>query len=229
MKLKYYLRGIGVGLILAVVLYSTMIIPRKYHMTDEEVMNRAEELGMVKPEEPDIDLSALSGTPSPTGEGVLTPALTGEDVLTPSPEGDDVSTPVPTGDDAVTPVPTGEGADEPQKPDPPVPPEEPDGITPLPTPTQMPPATVEPGLTEPIAAPTAAVPDGGKVGITVTPGMGSAEFAREAHRVGLVDNTEAFDNYLMKNGYASSIRVGTYSIPAGATYEEIARTVTGLQ
>lgn len=218
MKLKYYLRGVGVGLILAVVLYSTMIIPRKYHMTDEEVMDRAKELGMVMPEEPDVDLSALSGTPSPTGEGALTPAPTGDDVLTP----------VPTGEEASTPVPTGEGEDVPQKPDPPLPPEEPDGITPLPTPTKMPPATLEPAATEPPAVPTAAVPDGGKVSITVTPGMGSADFARAAYRAGLVDDVEAFDRYLIQNGYASSIRVGTYSIPAGATYQEIAGIVTGL-
>ena len=45
MKLKYYLRGVGVGLILAVVIYSTIVIPHKTEMTDDEIMARARALG----------------------------------------------------------------------------------------------------------------------------------------------------------------------------------------
>lgn len=49
MKRKYYLRGVGVGILFATIIlfiaYSTM---GRKTMSDEEVMKRAEELGMVK-------------------------------------------------------------------------------------------------------------------------------------------------------------------------------------
>ena len=54
MKLKYYLRGVGVGLILAVALYSTIIIPKKYELSDDEIIKRAQQLGLERPEEGDI-------------------------------------------------------------------------------------------------------------------------------------------------------------------------------
>lgn len=273
MKLKYYLRGIGVGLILTVVFYSTMIIPRKYRMTDDEVKRRAQELGMVQREEPDVDLSALSGTPAPTGEGSLTPSPSGEDVLTPSPSGEDVLTPSPTGEDALTPSPSGEdaltpsptgeitpeadatpvpedtpGITPPEAPEEPSPPEALLTMSPEPTSFIQPPeadirqdgeipgaqadATTAPprgqedaAQSTPDAAPTTAT--GNKIELTVTPGMGSADLARAAYRVGLIDDIVAFDEYLMKNNYSLSIWVGTYSIPEGATYEEIAKIVTG--
>ncbi len=51
MKGKYYLRGIGVGILFAtLVLFTTYCISGRGKMTDEEVIARAEELGMVMPE-----------------------------------------------------------------------------------------------------------------------------------------------------------------------------------
>ena len=50
MKLKYYLRGLGIGIIIAVVI---MIIAFRIHgseMSDQQVIERAQELGMVIPE-----------------------------------------------------------------------------------------------------------------------------------------------------------------------------------
>ena len=36
-----------------------------------------------------------------------------------------------------------------------------------------------------------------------------------------------FNMYLYNNGYESKLRVGTYEIPKGASYEEITRIITG--
>lgn len=255
MKLKYYLRGIGVGLILAVVIYSTMIIPRKYKMSDEEVIDRAKELGMTLEEETEVDLSALSGTPSPTGgitpgaDAEGTPEATPEPdtALKPSPAQPDqpdepdqqgepsmplaealtptealaptgTSTPIPTPTPRPTLAPTGTSTPVPTPTMPPTP-------TPIPTPTLAPTSTSVPTPTQ-TQPPEPAVTGGTKITVTVTKGMGSAEFARAAWKAGLVDDAEAFDKYLMQNGYASDIMIGTYSISAGASYEEIAKIIT---
>ncbi|MDE7367167.1 MAG: hypothetical protein K2N24_07420 [Lachnospiraceae bacterium] len=49
MKRKYYLRGIGVGILFAtIILFTAYSISGQGKMTDEEVIARAEELGMIK-------------------------------------------------------------------------------------------------------------------------------------------------------------------------------------
>ena len=47
MKLKYYLRGLGIGILVTTVILSLAGIGRK-NITDEEVVKRAKELGMVE-------------------------------------------------------------------------------------------------------------------------------------------------------------------------------------
>ena len=215
MKLKYYLRGVGVGLILAVVIYSTIVIPHKTEMTDDEIMARARALGMVEKEETDVDLSALTGTPSPSpdeppleGEGTPTPTLPAEGDLTPT------AAVLPGGEEA---------------PEPPEKPSAPSGIPGI----TMPPQPTSDAVTIPPQTPSIAPPeDGGvaggeKVSILVTSGMGSEAFAIAAEKAGLIEDAADFERYLMQNGYADSLKVGTFMIPLGAGYEEIAGIVTG--
>ena len=71
------------------------------------------------------------------------------------------------------------------------------------------------------------VAGGEKVSILVTSGMGSEAFAIAAEKAGLIEDAADFDRYLMQNGYADSLKVGTFMIPLGAGYEEIAGIVTG--
>lgn len=52
MKLKYYLRGIGIGVIVTtIILMITFAIHSEPPLSDDEIMERAAALGMVKPEE----------------------------------------------------------------------------------------------------------------------------------------------------------------------------------
>lgn len=52
MKLKYYLRGIGIGLIITTIVMALAFMLHKDELiSDEEVRRRAEALGMVMPEE----------------------------------------------------------------------------------------------------------------------------------------------------------------------------------
>lgn len=238
MKLRYYLRGVGVGLILAVVVYSTMIIPRKYKMTDEEVLARARELGMVSEENTDVDLSALSGTPTPPEE-TGTPAPTGE-TGTPTPP-EETGTPAPTGKtgtptppEEISPSPSGEKSPTPtpeKLPEltPSVSPEKNAGSTPtMPSMPTMPDSPTMPDM--PTLPPESLLQEtetkGEKISITVPLGMGSESLALELQKAGLVEDAMDFDHYLMQNNYALSIRPGTYRILPGATYEEIAKQVT---
>ncbi len=51
MKLKYYLRGLGIGIIITTIILTISYSGRKSEITDEEIIQRAEELGMVMEED----------------------------------------------------------------------------------------------------------------------------------------------------------------------------------
>ena len=68
---------------------------------------------------------------------------------------------------------------------------------------------------------------GEKVSFTIRRGMWSDSVAVALEKEGLIDNAKAFDKYLGDNGYASYIRTGTYLIPRGASYKDIAELIAG--
>lgn len=57
MKLKYYLRGLGIGIIITTIVLMISFSMRKNSVSDEEIIARATQLGMIMPEE---DTSAVS-------------------------------------------------------------------------------------------------------------------------------------------------------------------------
>ena len=89
------------------------------------------------------------------------------------------------------------------------------------TPTQKPTATPETTLS---ATPTPQTTE--KKVITIVSGMWSDRVARELQAIGAVEDAADFDQFLVKNGYANRIVVGTFEIPANASYEQIARIIT---
>ena len=94
MKLKYYLRGLGIG-ILVTVLLTTVSSGQRRTMTDEEIKARARELGMSE----SMVLADMQGG-SATGEDDKTPEATVEPEKTPE------VTPTPTPTPTATPTPT---------------------------------------------------------------------------------------------------------------------------
>ena len=62
--------------------------------------------------------------------------------------------------------------------------------------------------------------------ITVTGGMGSNQVAELLEEAGIVDNAEAFDNYLNSQGISNKIQVSTFKFNSGMTYEDIASKLT---
>ena len=60
----------------------------------------------------------------------------------------------------------------------------------------------------------------------VTAGESSYKVAENLYRAGLIDNPTSFNTYLESNGYDNTIHVGSFDIPEGSTYEQIANTIS---
>lgn len=58
MKLKYYLRGMGIGIIVTTIILAISFSQRKVEISDEQVMVRAAALGMVMPDEQEKDTAS---------------------------------------------------------------------------------------------------------------------------------------------------------------------------
>lgn len=62
-----------------------------------------------------------------------------------------------------------------------------------------------------------------KATITVRSGMGSYEVAVLLKDAGIIDNASDFDSYLIRNGYATQIRIKSQEFNSNMSYEEIAK------
>ena len=210
MKLKYYLRGLGVGIIVTLIL-TGIAGNKKQEMTNEEIKARAAELGM-------IEGTTLSG--EPTQEPAQEPAQ--EDIQTPTPkptaELTDTPSPIPESTDTLSP--TADPTDTPT-------PEPTDTPSPAPESTNTPTPTPKPTDTAIPTTMQGSAGDEETVTITVSRGDSSVKVSRMVQEAGLVENAQDFDRYLCENGYDKKISVGYHEIPVGASYEEIAEILTG--
>lgn len=177
MKKKYFLRGLGAG-----ILITALILSIGYRKQDsgESVVQRAKELGMVFPEKTPDATATASGS---AVEVTATPADTSEA----SPKQSQSPT-----------------ADTTKKPD----------AKPTATSTK-----------EDKPKPTAGNSTG-KRKFTVRDGLLSSSVAREMKEAGIIKDADAFDKYIEKSGMARKIRTGTYKIPVGASYSQIAKIIT---
>lgn len=239
MKRKYYMRGMGIGILVTAILCAVALPKKKETMTDEQVIARAKELGYVKDEggvtADDIDKlkenEKLTGTPVATKAPDTTPDVMPEGP-TPSPE------PTP---EAPNPP---EQPDQPDKPTTPTPAKEKPTATSTPkptatkTPTKAPTATVAPTkeptkaptkapTTKPTEAPKAtATPGEASYKVTVERGMTARKVAERLESAGAISDSEDFVKYLVNAKLADLINIGTFTIPQGASYAEIGKILT---
>lgn len=61
-----------------------------------------------------------------------------------------------------------------------------------------------------------------KVSFTVSVGMTSERVSASLKALGIIDDSAKFNRYLVSNGYATRIKVGTVELQAGQSYAEIA-------
>lgn len=217
MERKYYLRGLGLGIAMTAVIMGVALSGKKT-MTDEEIIARAKELGMVENtvlsamndenteqniDDGDADVKNNDEQPEPLEVEPSTPvtdevaAIGEEDESVGGVEeviGFDVDA------DEIADAEEGEPEeDEPEEND-----------------------KLEEDVNKII--PSTAIKT-----ITVNRGDGSYTVAKKLADVGVVTSAETFDTFLCQNGYDKRLRTGTFSIPADASDEQIARIVTGAE
>lgn len=207
MKLKYYLRGLGIGMIVTALILGISFSNRQDQtsqiMTDDQIRERAAELGMVDSSE--LTLAALQNSAKQPTEG--TPEETTQTQEQNNIEAEPETT-VPAETQATVEPETTQESEATTEPEP------------EPEKTAGPETTAEPEVTEaPQRTQTAS--------ITIQRGDDSGSASRRLYEAGLVENAKAFDNYLCNNGYSRSINPGTYEIAPGTSEEEIAKIITG--
>lgn len=210
MKLKYYLRGLGIGILVTAVVLS--IAGDSEDLTDAEIRARARELGMV--EQGDMVLSSLTATTaasepaaSESAEEVETQTSTGTEKIPETQEtAGDEETPESQGI-AETEEPQASTGAEKTEPQGTAETEEPQAFTGA----EKTPETQN--ATETVI-------------ITIRSGASSTSVSEDLEKAGLVEDAGKYDSYLCDNGYSRVISVGTYEIPLNSSEEEIAKIIT---
>ena len=220
MKLKFYLRGIGLGIIVAVALCISAGM-KNDQISDEEIIKRAEALGMV-PSSETLDESVDEAI----RDGLETEEMTENDA---------------SGDAAAVKVNEDIPATEPDETE--VNPDEADNSNF----DETPPAAGSDGAATPKVTPTltkevtpAPTKEADKdtndtendteyITVVVERGSGSDTVARKIEAAGLVANASEFDRYLCNNGYDKRISAGNHKIPINAREEEIAKILCNMQ
>lgn len=213
MKLKYYLRGLGIGILTTTVILSLAGIGRK-NMTDEEVVKRAKELGMV-------ESTLLSDLPDQTKAEEVRPT----EPETPEPETPEPETSLQpeTSEQEISAEPEagpGPETSEPETLEPEVSPEPEESASTPETPVAPEETPVSPEDGNPDT------PAGETVTLVIGRGESSTTVSKNLQKAGIVEDAAAFDRFLCNNGYDKKIITGTYEIPYGASEEEIAKIIT---
>lgn len=221
MKLKYYLRGLAVGIILTTIII-TIANADNGPMTDAEVRQRALELGMV--ESSSIKLTDVGeSTQQPTAE----PEVSSESKEpTAEPEASSESKGSTVEPESSTETSQAASEQEPAT-----------ESVPEPSSSKEAESTQESGGSSEAestqesssSAETESAPDepvgGEPVLITIKSGDSSYTVSKVLAAAGLVEDAVEYDNYLCNNGYSRRIRTGTYEITPGMSYEEIAKMI----
>lgn len=247
MKRKYYMRGLGTGIVVTALLCAFTFPKHKTaEMTDAEIIARAQELGYKK--EGGVtaeDINKLKENEQLTKMPSLTPEATPE--ATPEPTTEPPEQPTPpkqptpvTEDGKLTPEPVKTSTPQPTKTPTPEPtktptPEPTKTPTPQPTKTPTPEPTKAPTETptpEPTKAPTETPSNpptkapGTSYTIRVERGMTATQVAGALKSAGAITDAEDFVAYLRREKLTDFINIGTFTIPQGAGYAEIAGILT---
>ena len=179
MKLKYYLRGLGIGIIVTTILLMIAFALHKPTMSDADIIARAKQLGMVMPEdeEPLQDTETTEST-----EVTAVPETEAAQIEEQTTEA------AANTEEPVT-------ADETENP--------------------------ESEMTDTEVATEVSSEANEENNTAVNRGDVCRIVCENLQANGVVDDAEAFRKFLGQKGFASSISVGSYSIPYGLDYEEI--------
>ena len=256
MGLKFYLRGLGVGIVVtALIMGIATSVNSKESLSDEEIRERAKGLGMVEESTVLADTFAQGSVGSPEEEepvSLPSPEKSKEMELqkgeetSPTPEKEE-ATEAPEGEESTeedetkkaaepsaTPRATAEPVETPTTAPTPTPAATPTPVpTPTPTPTASPaevptPEPAELSAVTPTPEPAALEQQGESVTIQIVSGDSSLTVCKKLAQAGLITSANEYDSYLCRNGYDKRIRAGSFEIPVGAGEEEIAGIILKL-
>lgn len=209
MKRKYYMRGLGIGIIVTALVCAFAFSKDSPAMTDDEIIARAKQLGYIKKEEAVTaeDINKIKENEKETGRPEVSPEATPQPTKEPT-----IEAPLPP-DEPGQPTPVTEHGNKSEG-----------AKTPSPKATQVPKETMPP---EPIETPAAtSTPVADAYTVVVERGMTARRVAEQLESLGVVASAEDFVKYLMEKKLTDFINVGRFTIPSGASYEEIGRILT---
>ncbi len=64
MKFKYYLKGLGMGIVFATIILTVSSMVHKDELSDQEIIDKAMELGMIMPESQDVESTSKTDAPT---------------------------------------------------------------------------------------------------------------------------------------------------------------------
>lgn len=215
MNLKYYLRGLGVGIVVTSLILGIGLGSRKETLSNEEIKERARELGMV--EESITVAEAAAQKEEEAQEAEVTVAPVPEENAESDAEPIVNAEPEMSSEPAVS---TGAAPEASEKPNVSAA-SEPAAST-APEAGATPEAGVKPVADE-AEEDSGTAPEKEIVDITINPGEGSYVISQKLEQSGLIDDAAEYDAYLCDNGYHTKLRAGVHKIPMGSTREEIAK------
>ena len=203
MKLKYYLRGLGIGIVVTAIIMSFTGKPEE--LTNAEIKIRAAQLGMV---EKNV-LSDIQKENESSEE-----IMKENDVVEDVPEADNELNAENTQDVIENTEEMVSNATE-----------ENENIEETTSDTEN--QNQEAGNSETDVSVDEVVEN--YIIIQVENGNGSEVVSQRVFEAGLVNSAKEYNKYLITNGYDRRLRTGNHEIPAGASEEEIAKILCGMR
>lgn len=221
MERRYYLRGLGLGILITAIIMGAAQRGSK-EMSDEEVRQRARELGMIE----NTVLSEPVAEPEADAEQAETDLAAAEEKSEEAAPADTEAVTEDTQEVAADEENSKEqsGAEDSQEQadavDAQAEPEQADAQTALEEETEQ--STGAQSETKTAASGEAQI-------FTIDKGDSSVSVAQKLEQAGLISSAASYDRFLCDNGYDKKIRAGEYTIPADAGDEQIARIITGME
>lgn len=202
MKIRYYLRGLGLGILFTTVFF-LLGGSSKQTMSDEMIKERAKELGM-------IENTVLADIGNTVDESVEESSVISETVST------EVNTDIEV--ESTSEMDTETVAEETL-------PETEESVEEISMEEELSEVETESSSEEEILSEEEVdTPEAGQIiSIVVNKGEGSDTVSRRLYEAGLVDDPYEYDRYLMQNKYDRKIGAGEHLIPTGSSWEEIAQ------
>lgn len=215
MKLRYYLRGLGIGVLVTAVILGVVLQGEEKPLTDAQIRERALELGMVDGKS--LVLSDLQETQ----EDLTAKNDSSEEITEVEEEPETIVGDVQDTDET---LPTEETLSTEET----LPTEE---ITAIEEPTAEEQLTGESVVAEEQTSEPRVTgeinTEGDTVTVEIRSGAHSYDVSKMLAQMGLVADAASYDSFLCNNGYSKKIHTGKYLIAIGTGEEEIAKIITG--